>query len=765
MVLVGAGLLWVLAGRATGDRQLRWLIVTAYGARILLSLVLFAASLWAWPILRSLQLGRGFWMFAVDSQVYQHFGAIMAKAWARGIEFPDPELGVEYFAVVATVYRLLGPQPLYAIVVNCWLAAISGLFAYLIGRRLGDRRTALIGAGLVSFWPSSFLWSSQLLKDGLSWWLLFATLWLILNAIPGGTRSSRRGIIRPIVLYLVLGGVVILLTRVRFYLGSNISLACLAAFLPAGGYALLRKEIRKGLGYVGIVLIVVVSTLFARTLDVFALLSPTYPEIGHFRLALQHRERGEIDRSEDEFHRAMTLNGRYREAYLGLAGLLAQERRFEEALEVYRTYLEREDPEKRLLVKQLIAKIYLERGNEEFTGGRLADAVSSYERALPFDPSSAPLYTNLGAALAYQQKFEMALEMLDKALAVAATQDERDKIALERERVTAEVRLRIEQERLQAAQARLQAESAQLQAAQARLEAESAQLQAEPVQALATQARSSSEVMPTVNAPPATPAGPPSAPQLPFLQEQDAKVVTMALALFPQAHEGTPANHPEQADAKLKRLRRSVSEIDEQVLATVQETTAESLGGRREGFVRSGGYSLMDAWARISTPQKLIAYLPRALTIGLLAPFPWQWFDTKGSTGLMRTFAGAEMVLFYLLIPWLLAGTWKLVKRRRADGYFLLAFIVGLMVPVSLVVANLGTLFRLRLLFLLPLLVVAAQADPVAFYRRVCRRVIGTARGPGHTTGEPSGTAKIDAAQGPPPSEPLDVAAGRQGAP
>ena len=88
----------------------------------------------------------------------------------------------------------------------------------------------------------------------------------------------------------------------------------------------------------------------------------------------------------------------------------------------------------------------------------------------------------------------------------------------------------------------------------------------------------------------------------------------------------------------------------------------------------------------------------------------------------MRTFAGVEMLFFYLLIPGIIRGLWGIVKHPRPETVFLLMVIVCIAVPLSLVVANFGTLYRLRLLFLLPLLMVAAYGEPVQWYRQVFRR-------------------------------------------
>ena len=163
----------------------------------------------------------------------------------------------------------------------------------------------------------------------------------------------------------------------------------------------------------------------------------------------------------------------------------------------------------------------------------------------------------------------------------------------------------------------------------------------------------------------------------------------------------------------------------DQAVFSAYETTPEALASQRKGFVSTGGHSLMDAWAKISTPRKLITYLPRAMAIGFLAPFPWQWFDVRGSTGVMRMFAGLEMLLIYLLLPGLCVGIWRTVAARRADGFFLVAFVFATAIPISLVVANLGTLFRLRLMYLLPLLIVAASGKPLAVYRMGLARLRG----------------------------------------
>jgi len=173
--------------------------------------------------------------------------------------------------------------------------------------------------------------------------------------------------------------------------------------------------------------------------------------------------------------------------------------------------------------------------------------------------------------------------------------------------------------------------------------------------------------------------------------------------------------------APLGTLMQRLNQVKGAAGDTMSETSPEELAFRRQGFVTAGGHSLTDATAQISTPAGLLSYLPKALLNGFFAPFPWQWFDVKGSTGMMRMLAGMEMLAWYLLFPAILWGGWGIVRSRRADQLFLLVMVISLLIPMALVVANLGTLYRLRLLFLLPLLIIAAAGEPRRRYDALVR--------------------------------------------
>jgi len=917
-IALGYGLLGWLARRTSRHQQLARVVLLSYSVRVALGIVLYVVSLWKWPILRSLQVDHGFWSFGPDCGVYHYFGQQIADAWRKGIELPDTVFGFEYFALVAAVYRLLGPHPLFPIVVNCALAAGTGLLAYLISRRFLEERAAIVSAALVGFWPSTFIWSAQLLKDPLSWFLLFAALWLIVSLLPSRGAEGGR-LLGMLVRWVLLSLVMILLTRARFYLGSALSLAALVVLLPAGCVACIQKASRRGIQCVSLVAVIVLSTLFARTLNVVKLLSPAKPEVAHYNLAILDWEKGELIEATREFYRALELRGDFQKAYLGVAAVQIQLANWESAIRAYEQYLEREAPEKRWPISQLISRLYSELGNDHFINRRVGQAIAAYEHAIALDPSQADILANLGLVLAKVRNFDRAFAMCAQALQQVTPGNEAKQInrvvalallekgddelsrpnhglegaeaalpayehailfdpaqaaaylglghaldemglfdqALEAFRhawelsspgaeehqvkqaiiklflnkgdeklngksvltledakaavaayerallfnpmqVEAFARIGHVMARLGRVEAATQAYERALYAAElgfrpelirsiaqvcahvgncglskgdragalgvlglasAPLEPSPAEavlptggpptggprgdlllqpLQAagssaggallQPLQAAGSSAGGALHALDLSGAEAVLPTGGPRG-DLPRVAAQlisanHHELLAMATRLF-----SSRAGRPEERLGRASRLfAEFLAQLDDQAIKMVSEPASGALGYRREGFVSAGGHALMDAQIEIKDFDSMTRYAPRALAIGFLAPFPWQWFDTHGSTGVMRLLAGMEMLLVYGLIPGILCGLWDALRWRRLEGLLLIACIVFTAIPISLVVANVGTLFRLRLLFLLPLLIVAAEGDPIGVYSRMWRWLAGLRR-------------------------------------
>lgn len=120
----------------------------------------------------------------------------------------------------------------------------------------------------------------------------------------------------------------------------------------------------------------------------------------------------------------------------------------------------------------------------------------------------------------------------------------------------------------------------------------------------------------------------------------------------------------------------------------------------------------------LRSPGEALRYLPRALGIGLFAPFPWQWPRLRPLP--LRLLCSGEMLVLYGLQAAAFAG---LLRRRRAVTGPLWVFFLGSAVALGLVVANAGALYRLRYGALLCVAVLAAGplALPFAALVRRCR--------------------------------------------
>ena len=110
----------------------------------------------------------------------------------------------------------------------------------------------------------------------------------------------------------------------------------------------------------------------------------------------------------------------------------------------------------------------------------------------------------------------------------------------------------------------------------------------------------------------------------------------------------------------------------------------------------------------VSDLSDVLLRLPQATATALWAPFPWQWFRTDGGTGVFRQVSAIETMLLVLLTPWLVLGVWRGMRTRMDGAWLLIGYSVPAAIVMGLVVLNLGSLFRLRLQFLIPLLIIAA---------------------------------------------------------
>jgi hypothetical protein len=119
----------------------------------------------------------------------------------------------------------------------------------------------------------------------------------------------------------------------------------------------------------------------------------------------------------------------------------------------------------------------------------------------------------------------------------------------------------------------------------------------------------------------------------------------------------------------------------------------------------------------------VIEYLPRGLSVAILTPFPSQWFDVGGRTRAFRVFTAIEAVLIYFLVGGFLLRIAE-VRRLGTQPAAVLLFVLLSAIPMCLIVANLGTLFRLRLQFLLPLVMLLCGVDIWSGYRQLYQQLL-----------------------------------------
>jgi len=155
----------------------------------------------------------------------------------------------------------------------------------------------------------------------------------------------------------------------------------------------------------------------------------------------------------------------------------------------------------------------------------------------------------------------------------------------------------------------------------------------------------------------------------------------LALQNFPYGKQATRAPASFIYDWKKNPWLPSI--IDQKILAVAK--------ARKEFTVIAGG-SNIDADILFTSAQDLIVYTPRALQIGFFAPFPTLWFS-KGTT-LFKMLSSLEMIFFYF--SYILFCFALLRKKLPTMIIPTLVFSLGFTLIQSLVICNIGTLYRMR---------------------------------------------------------------------
>ena len=140
----------------------------------------------------------------------------------------------------------------------------------------------------------------------------------------------------------------------------------------------------------------------------------------------------------------------------------------------------------------------------------------------------------------------------------------------------------------------------------------------------------------------------------------------------------------------------------------------------RHGYFVTPGYSasgsMVDRDIDLIRVKDFYTYLPRALQLGFLAPFPSAWLDSAHSGGgtIMRRVSGVEMLAVYLALLFLPYAMWR--WRSRVEMWLPAAVCTILLLMYAYATPNIGSLYRLRYGFLM-LLATVGVASALAAWR------------------------------------------------
>ena len=132
------------------------------------------------------------------------------------------------------------------------------------------------------------------------------------------------------------------------------------------------------------------------------------------------------------------------------------------------------------------------------------------------------------------------------------------------------------------------------------------------------------------------------------------------------------------------------------------EKNIELVSRTRAGMISYGLYekskSMIDENVTPHNMSEVTLYLPRALQIGVLAPFPISWFKIISLT---RLVAAGEMFIYYLCFP----GIFLLLLYNRKPAVLVtIYFACFFLLVYGFTTANLGTLYRVRYAYLFVML-------------------------------------------------------------
>ena len=133
-----------------------------------------------------------------------------------------------------------------------------------------------------------------------------------------------------------------------------------------------------------------------------------------------------------------------------------------------------------------------------------------------------------------------------------------------------------------------------------------------------------------------------------------------------------------------------------ELLPGVLRDALYSVSAIRLRWVSNEGNSTIDLSFMPESSTDMLRYLPRAMVVAFLSPFPYHWFQPGSipSTTLMRRITGVEMLLVY--VAWLSLAVVAWLWRSRIELWLILVYSLVNILVWTFAIPNLGTLYRVR---------------------------------------------------------------------
>jgi hypothetical protein len=135
------------------------------------------------------------------------------------------------------------------------------------------------------------------------------------------------------------------------------------------------------------------------------------------------------------------------------------------------------------------------------------------------------------------------------------------------------------------------------------------------------------------------------------------------------------------------------------------EQKIQAFSESREHYIQAASGTNIDTDVRFRSLPGMLQYIPRSIQIGLFAPFPNRWFNLWSGQGtqyegtFMRRISIFEMLFVYVGLAASLFMFWRF--RARPDFWLVVYLCVCMILSYSMVVVNIGTLYRFRYAFLM----------------------------------------------------------------